>query len=153
MPLQAPVRVWRFLLADLVRLGVLAGASLVVVISFAFSVRFLAEGRIDLPGALRLSVLAMVPMLQYALPFACGFAATLAYHRFASDNEATACSAGGISHRAVLVPAAVVGLVLAVAVAVLAHQVIPRFLRKMEEIVTRDLTGLITLSIRRGESV
>lgn len=153
MPLRAPVRIWRFLLADLARLGFLAGVSLVVVISFAFSVRFLAEGRIDLPGALRLTTLAMVPMLQYALPFACGFAATLAYHRFAADNEATAASAGGVSHRSVLVPAAVVGLVLALAVAMLAHQVIPRFLRRMEEIVTRDLTGLITLSVRRGESV
>mgnify|MGYP000423281398 CR=1 FL=1 len=35
-------------------------------------------------------LLAMPPMLQYALPFAACFGATLAYHRFAADNEAVA---------------------------------------------------------------
>lgn len=153
MAFRAPMRIWRVILADLLRLGGLATVSLVVVIAFSFSVRFLAEGRIDVAGALRLTTLALVPMLQYALPFACGFGATLAYHRLAADNEATAAAAGGISHRALLVPAGAVGLVLAVVVALLAHQVIPRFLRSMEEIVARDLPGLISRSIMRGESV
>lgn len=148
-----PVSIWRFLLADLARLGLLACVSLVLVIAFAFSVRFLAEGKIDLPGALRLTTLATVPMLQYALPFACGFAATLTYHRFAAENEHLAAGSGGISHRGVLVPACVIGVILSLLVAALSHQVIPKFLRRMEEIVTRDLTALITLSIRRGESV
>jgi hypothetical protein len=153
MPLRAPVRLWRFLLADLFRLGLLAASSLVVVIAFAFSIRFLAEGRVDLNGALRLTGLALVPMLQYALPFACGFAATLAYHRFAADNEAAAAMAGGVAHRALLVPAAIAGLALALTVAALAHLVIPRFLRTMERLVTSDLSGVLQRSILRGESV
>lgn len=153
MPFRAPIRLWRSLSADLLRLGVIAAASLVVVIAFAFSVRFLAEGRVDLNGALRLTALALVPMLQYTLPFACGFAATIAYHRFAADNEATAAMAGGIGHRAILVPACLAGIVLALVVAALAHLAIPRFLRTMEELVTRDLSGVLQRSILRGESV
>lgn len=153
MPLRAPGRIWRFLLADLLRLGFMASSLLVVVISFAFSVRFLAEGVIDLPGAVRFSVFGLVPMLQYTLPFACGFAATLTYHRFASDREATAAAAGGISHRAVLVPALAIGVLLGGTVGFLSHQVIPRFLRMMEEVVTRDLPGMLERSIARGESV
>ena len=49
--------------------------------------------------------LAMVPMLQYVLPFAAGFGATLAYHRQTSENELTAAKASGVSHRALLMPA------------------------------------------------
>ncbi|MDX2114078.1 MAG: LptF/LptG family permease [Planctomycetota bacterium] len=152
MPFRRPMRLWRSLTADLLRLGVLSSVVLVGVISFAFAVRFLAEGRVDPAGALRLMALAAVPMLQYALPFACGLAATLTYHRVASDNEASAAMAGGISHRSLLAPAGMCAVVLAVALAFMAHEVIPRFLLTIERVVTRDLTGLLVRSIDRGES-
>jgi lipopolysaccharide export LptBFGC system permease protein LptF len=151
--MRLPWLIWRFLLADLIRLGILATAALVGLIAFAFAVRFLAEGRIDVAGAVRLMAMAVVPMLQYALPFACGFAATLAYHRFAADNEATAASAGGISHRRVLAPALFIGLLLSAGLFFMAHQVIPLFLRSIEQTVTRDLTGVFVRAIERGEAV
>lgn len=151
--MRFPWLIWRFLFADLVRLGVLATAALVGLIAFAFAVRFLAEGRIDVAGAVRLMAMAVIPMLQYALPFACGFAATLAYHRFAADHEATAAAAGGISHRRILAPAIVTGLVLAASLFFMAHQVIPLFLRSIEQTVTRDLTGVFVRAIERGEAV
>lgn len=153
MRMHAPLRLWSFLFADVLRLGGMAAGSLVVVVAFAFSLRFLAEGRIDLAGALRLTTLAMVPMLQYTLPFAGGFAATLSYHRFAADNEAIACASGGISHRSILFPAAATGLAVGLLIAFMSNQVIPRFLRAMEELVTRDVASLLERSIDRGESV
>jgi len=153
MSLRAPRRIWIFLLVDLLRTGGMACAALVVIIAFAFSIRFLAEGKIDLVGVLRLTLLALVPMMQYALPFACGFAATMTYHRFASDNEAAAAMASGVSHRSMLTPALVSGVVLAIVMAYMAHQVIPRFLRSMEEVITRDLTGVFVRAIEKGESV
>ena len=151
--MRSPVLIWRFLLVDLLRLGVLSAVALVSLIAFAFSVRYLAEGKIDASGAVRLTALAVIPMLQYALPFACGFAATLSYHRFAADNEDLAASAGGVSHRAALAPAFALALGLALGLGAMSHQVMPRFLRSIEKIVRGDLTGVFVRAIERGEAV
>ncbi len=153
MKRRPPRLIWGFLGGDLLRLGLMTAAGLVLVIAFALSVRFLAEGRIDLGGALWVMALALVPMLEYALPFAGGMAATLTYHRFASDNEATAAMASGVSHRSLMAPAGGLGFVVGVAVLLLSHEVIPHFLRAMEEVATRDLAGMVARAIERGESV
>ncbi len=151
--MRPPILIWRTLFSDLLRLGALSAGGLVTVMAFAITIKFLADGRVDLAGGLRLMSLAVVPMLQYALPFAGGFAATLAYHRFAADNESTAAMASGISHRAVVAPALLAGVLTGAALLALAHQVIPRFLRSMEETITSDLTGVFVRTIERGESV
>ncbi len=143
----------RFILVDLWRLVLLTGAILVTVLSFAAAVRFLHDGRIGPIQTLKMMVLAMPPMLQYALPFAAGFGATLAYHRMCTDNEVTACHAGGVSHRSLLLPALVSGVVLGAVVLSLSNQVIPRFLRSMEEMLTRDATRFIIGAIERKEAV
>lgn len=134
-------------------MGVLTTGALVMVIAFTFSIRFMADGRVDLVGGIRLMALAVVPMLQYALPFAGGFAATMVYHRLASDNEASAAMSSGVGHRSLLVPALATGLLVGVGLIVLTHQTIPRFLRSMEETLTRDMTGIFVRTIERGESV
>ncbi len=141
------------LAVDTLRLGGLTALALVVVIAFGASVKHLAEGAIDLWGAVLVMLLAAVPMLQYALPFAGGFGATLAYHRFAGENEATAAMSGGISHRSLLVPAGVVGLGLLVVLIGLSDRAIPAFLRKMEAIVVGDISGVLQRTIERGESI
>ncbi|MCU0688940.1 MAG: LptF/LptG family permease, partial [Phycisphaerales bacterium] len=144
---------WRFLLAELLRTLLIATAVVVVVASFAVSVRWLANGTLGPLEALKLMALAAVPMLQYALPFAGGFAATLAYHRMSQDNELTACYAGGVSHRRVLVPAGVLGVVLGAGLFVMADQVMPRFLRQMQELITDDATRLLQAAIGRGQAL
>jgi lipopolysaccharide export LptBFGC system permease protein LptF len=92
-------------------------------------------------------------MLAYAVPFAAGFAATLAYHRMTVDNELTAAHAGGISHRAMLAPAAITALVLSLVVLTLHDQVIPGFLRRMQKLVTVDVSRLIASEVARGNAV
>src|SRR5690606_23520002 len=79
--------------------------------------------------------------------------ATLAYHRFASDNEANAAYAGGVSHRAALLPACVIGLALFLVMLALQHSLIPRFLRQMEELVTRDVAQMLVNAVERGDSL
>lgn len=132
---------------------VISAAVVVVVASFAVSVRFIANGTLGPLDALKLMALAAVPMLQYALPFAGGFAATLAYHRMSQDNELTACYAGGISHKQVLMPAAILGVVLGAGLFVMADQAMPRLLRKMQELVTDDATRLLQAAIGRGQAI
>lgn len=153
MPSRPPILLWRHLGFELIRILALATAALVVVISFAATIKPLADGEIGLLDAGKLMGLMIVPMLQFALPFAAGLAATLSYHRFAADNEATAAGAGGVSHRALLVPALVMGLALAITVGVLTNAAIPHFLRAAERLITRDIGRLIVAPIKRGQTI
>ena len=153
MKRRAPRLIWKLLAGDVWRLLALTTCSLVTLIAFAGAVKPLADGKVGLIDALTLMGLLVVPMLQFALPFASGFAATIAYHRFAADNEAMAAHAGGVGHRALLVPALATGLVVGVALAGLSNEVIPRFLRRAELLITRDATRVFVRPIERGESV
>lgn len=139
--------------SEMWRLILLTTGVLLCVTAFGVSVKYLADGRLGPMDCLRVMFLAMPPMLHYVLPFAACFGATLAYHRFASDNEAIACHAGGISHRGLLGPAVATGLVLSAALVMLSSYVIPRFLEKMALVVSEDATRLIVASIQRKEAV
>ena len=105
MTFGMPISLWKYITLELWRIIALTAAVLVAVIAFAASIKPMADGKITPLEALQFMGLAVVPMLQYALPFAAGFGATLAYHRLSHDNEVTAAYAGGVSHRAVLLPA------------------------------------------------
>jgi lipopolysaccharide export LptBFGC system permease protein LptF len=141
------------LLGDLGRTLVVTTVILVGVIAFAGAIKPLAEGKIGPADALRLTMLLSVPMLQFALPFAAGFSATLTYHRFAADNEAMASSAGGLGYGSLLAPAALIGLALSLVLAVLSNQLIPSFLRSAEQLVQRDITRLMVMPIKQGRSI
>lgn len=150
---RTPLTLWLYLLGDLWKLVLLTTAVLVAVTAFAAAVKPLADGKIGPEEALKFWFLAMVPMLQYALPFAACFGATLAYHRFASDNELTAAYAGGVSHRAMLMPAVISGLILGVILLALSNSIIPRFLQGMARLITQDVSKLMVNSIERGEAI
>lgn len=153
MRLPRPATLWRAISIDLWKLLLLTAAVVVAVGAFALALRPVAEGRIGPEDAARFMLFGLLPMLQYALPFAAGFAATLVYHRLAGDNEILAAHAGGISHRALLMPAGAAGLVLSVVLFALSDTAIPRLLRSMEELLTQDAVRLIITPIRRGESI
>ncbi|MBM4107285.1 MAG: LptF/LptG family permease [Phycisphaerae bacterium] len=152
--MRRPPRIlWLHTLAALWRLLALTTAVLVTVLAFAASIRPVAGGELSPVDALRFIALALIPMSAYALPFACAFASTLTYHRLATDLELTAAQASGISLRALLVPAAITGLLVSGSLAVLNEAVIPRYLRGMQEVVKADFARLITNAIQRGRSV
>ncbi len=153
MRLVRPAILWRFISREFWKLLLLTGSVLVVVIAFAITIKPLADGLIGPADAVRFMLMASVPMMQYALPFAALFAATLVYHRMAQDNEVVATSAGGIAYRTMLVPAAVSGLILAIFVGLLADQAMPRLLRAMQELVAQDASRLISSSVGRGQAI
>lgn len=153
MRTRLPLTIWRFILVDLLRLVLVTTVVLVAVISFAAAIKPLADGKLAPLDTLRFMVLAIPPMLQYALPFAAGFGATLAYHRMSQDNEFVAAHASGVSHRQLLMPAAVTGLAIGLVLLLLMEQIIPRFLRSMEELITEDATRLIVGTIERREPI
>lgn len=143
----------RHITFELLKLLVVTTGVLVLVLSFAACVKFLADGKLS-PGDIpRFMGYVTLPMLAYALPFASCFAATLVYHRLATDNEAQAAAAGGVSHKALLLPAIAVGIALAVTLGVLNEQVIPRFWRSMQRLITLDVARMLVNSVKSGESI
>lgn len=153
MTFGMPISLWKYITLELWRIIALTGAVLVAVIAFAASIKPMADGKITPVEALQFMGLAIVPMLQYALPFAAGFGATLAYHRLSHDNEVTAAYAGGVSHRAVLMPAILTGLILGVGLLGLNQFIMPRFLRSMDVLIAQNLSKVLVNSVQRGQPV
>lgn len=151
--LRPPRTLWRLYLMDLLRLVSLTAGVLVTVIAFAGAVKPISDGVLDAADAVKYILLAIPPMLAYALPFAGGFASTLVYHRMATDLEATAAYASGVSHRSLLAPALGLALACAGCLVALNEQVIPRFLERMQRLVTTDVGRLIAQRVERGEGV
>ena len=147
-----PWTLWRYTLIELLRTVLMATAVLVSVIAFAAAIKPLAEGALSPIGAVKFMALAVPPMLAYALPFSAGFGAALVYHRMAQDNEVIASHSGGISHRALLVPAAVCALFLGGSLSALNEWVIPRFLHSMERMITLDVAQMMIRQIGRGQA-
>lgn len=144
---------WLYIVKDMWRQILLTATVLVTVLAFALVVKPLAEGLLSPWQCVQLLGLSILPALQYALPFAACFGATLSYYRLASDNELVAAHAGGISHRALLMPAAISGAVLLVVLLVLSNSVIPRFLRQSERIVAVNAATYIESTIKRGRAI
>ncbi len=146
-----PLLFYRYLLGDLLRVLALSTAVLVTVIAFGAAIKPLAAD--SLLGAAQTAkyiVLAIVPMLQFALPFSAGFAATTALHRMTTDNEIQAMAVGGVSYGRILLPIVALGVVLVLTMVVLTQWVIPRFWGILERTVAVDLTRMFQASIERG---
>ncbi|MFO0963442.1 MAG: LptF/LptG family permease [Phycisphaerales bacterium] len=137
---------------EIVRVLAITTGVIVTVIAFGAAAKPLAENQIGAETILKYVSLAMVPMLQFALPFAAGFAATLVMHRLATDNEVVAMAASGMSYRRIFAPVLGLGLILAVAMFVLVAFIAPLFWTRMKEMVTADATQVLVAAVRRGEA-
>lgn len=143
---------WRSISVEFWRLLLLTTAVLVATIAFAITVKPLADGKLSADQALKFMFFAIPPMLAYATPFAAGFAATIALHRMSSENEVTAVYASGISHKKFLIPSLVSGIMLGGIIFGLNDQVIPRFLKEMERMITQDFAKIFVGQLQNGES-
>lgn len=148
-----PWILWRHLGWDVLRMFLVTTGVIVTVIAFGAAAKPLADNSIGADTVLKYVTLAMVPMLQFAMPFAAGFAATLVLHRFATDNEIVAMAASGMSHRRILAPVAALGALLAVAMLVLVMFTVPRFWARMQQLATADATQLLLGAVARGEAL
>jgi len=149
-----PWMLYRYFMGELVRVFLLCTTVLVLVVAFGAAIKPLAAD--DLGGPLQVAkyiTLAIVPMLQFAIPFAAGFAATLVMHRYTADNEILAASVSGLSYRRILLPVFGFGCVLLVVMVLLTQTIIPRFWQSLQQMIARDVTRLIQSSIKKGEPV
>lgn len=143
----------RHIVADLVRILLLTASVLVAVIAFGAAIRPIMQNLLGAEDLLPFVTQASVPMLQFALPFAAGFAATIVMHRFAAENELVAMSASGLRHRVILAPLAGLGLVLLVLMLWLVNSVVPRFWGLMRDTVAADATAVLVAAVERGEAL
>jgi len=146
-----PWILFRHFTAELGKVILLTTAVIVTVVAFGAVIKPLAGNLLGPGGIAKYIVLAMVPMLQYALPFAVGFAGTIVTHRFASDNEVQAMSVSGLPYRTILLPQVALGLGLGLFMFVLVQTTIPRFLGYMSDVITEDASQVFVSTIRSGE--
>jgi lipopolysaccharide export system permease protein len=146
-----PALLYRYILSDLMRVFLLTASVLVLVIAFGTTIEPLMSNRLLTIGdTLKYLFLAVVPMLQFALPFSAGFASTMVLHRMTQDNEIMAAAASGISYRRLLAPIVAMGLGLTLVMVALTQFAIPRFWGIMEHIVAADATRMFQTSIESG---
>lgn len=144
---------WRYTCVELLKVMLLTTTVLVVVIAFGATIKPLVQNQIDPLDVGKYAFFASVPMLQFALPFSAGFAATIVMHRMVTDNEILVMSVSGVPYRRIFAPAIVLGIVLTLVMLVLVNFVIPRFWGMLQEMVARDVTRVFTASIERGEAI
>ena len=148
-----PRLLWRYTCVELLKVMLLTTTVLVVVIAFGATIKPLVQNQIDPLDVGKYAFFASVPMLQFALPFSAGFAATIVMHRMVTDNEVLVMSVSGVPYRRIFAPAIVLGIVLTLVMLVLVNFVIPRFWGMLQEMVARDVTRVFTASIERGEAI
>ncbi len=153
MALRFPKTLWWAVGWELTRMIIVTTLVVTVALAFATAVKPLADGKLEPLDALRYIYYAFPGMLVYALPFSGGFAATLVYHRLATDNELTAAQAGGIPLRAMLAPAMLMAFAVGFTLIVLNDQMIPGFMRKMYRLVTTDIGRVMVNDIPNGRAV
>ena len=145
-----PWRLYRYMLLDMLRQFALTAAVLVVVIAFGAAIKPLSNDSLISPIDAAIFVgYAMIPMLQFALPFAAAFAVTLTFHRLSQDNEIIAMAVAGQSYTRILAPFAALGISLTILLGVLTQWVIPSFIGKMTESLVADMPRMLTRSIEQ----
>lgn len=144
----------RYILGALLRVIILAASVLTAVIAFGAAIKPLAQDLLGPVQLIQYITMATVPMLQFSLPLAAGFGATIVMHRFAADNEILAMSAAGLSYRSVLAPVFLLATILFVIMLALVHFVIPRFMQGLEEIIARDfVTRMFVSAVNDGRAI
>ncbi len=98
-----------------------------------------------IPGAPPSIVIGYVPILvmyifPYLLPVSLMIGVVLSFGRLSAENEITAMRAGGVHLGKMLVPSLFLGLVLAIILIPLVHEVIPRF-HYQKGVYLREATG------------
>jgi len=140
-----------YILRELLRVFLLTAMALTTLLAFGGTFKPLTKQGMDIQQLLVIVLNLMPAMLAYAIPTAALFAAVLVYWRMSTDNELTACRAGGVSFISIVLPAFVLGLAVASVDLVFVNYVVPQFLQSTERIVRGDLGSLIVSQINRQE--
>ncbi len=141
-----------YMLRELLRIFLLTASALTTLLAFGGTFKPLTKEGLDVAQLMWVMLNMMPVMLAYTIPMAALFAAVLVYWRMSTDNEIVACRAGGVSFWAILIPALLLGLVVASADLVFVNYVVPVFVQRAEAAGQRDLGSMLVYQIGRGET-
>lgn len=140
-----------YIFRELLRNFLLTAVALTTILAFGGTFKPLTKYGLDVGQLMWVLLNTMPAMLAYAIPLAALFAAVQVYWRLSTDNEVTACRAGGLSYYMMLAPALLLGISVAAADLVFVNYVVPVFLQRTERAVRKDLGSLLVHNIGRGE--
>lgn len=146
---------FRYIFRDLVKVFLLAAASLAGILSFAGLLRPLTERGLGAEEAVRILIWLMPAMLSYSLPVAALFATTFVYGRLSADNESTAAKAAGIpaSPAGLLLPATMLAALLGLVSFGALCFLVPAANLQVEQTVWSNLARLAANNINRTSRI
>jgi lipopolysaccharide export LptBFGC system permease protein LptF len=148
----SPTLFW-YIFKDLLKVFMLANGALAGILSFGGLLRPLTEQGLEAWQVGLLLSYFTPAMTAYSLPVAILFATSVVYGRLSADNEILACRAGGLSHLSLCLPAAVLGLVVSLASALLLMFVVPKYTLKIEKVVFANLAKIVANDIERKHQI
>lgn len=152
MRMLSPTLFW-YVFKDLLRVFLLANGALAGILSFGGLLRPLTEQGLEAWQVGLLLTYFTPAMTAYSLPVAVLFATTVVYGRLSADNEIVACRAGGLSHLSLALPAAILGLLVALISALLLLFVVPKYTLKIEHVVYSNFARIIANDIERKHQI
>jgi lipopolysaccharide export LptBFGC system permease protein LptF len=148
-----PRTLFFYIFNDLLRVFLLASGALAGIMSFGGLLRPLTQHGLDLNQVSQMLVYFMPAMTNYSWPVAVLFATTFVYGRLSSDNELTACRAAGLDYARILMPAMLMGIVVALLSFAFLCFVVPHSFLKAERVVYSNLAQLVANQISRTQQV
>ena len=142
-----------YVFADLVKIFLMTSAVLAGIMSFGGLLKPLMQYGLTASQVGKMLAYFMPATQTYSLPIAALFATTVVYGRLSSDNELTACRAGGISYASMTLPALVLGLILAIVSLLSLSFVVPRYTLKVEKIAFESLAEIVLKNIERNHQL
>ena len=139
----------RYIFRELIKIFALATVALTLILSLGSILRYAQEYGIG-PGQVVSIIGYFLPItLTFVLPISALFACTLAYGRFAGDNELDACRASGISLTTLIYPGLVLAIIIAIANLLLSFNVVPEYFARAEKSVKDNAKQILFRNIQR----
>lgn len=149
-----PLRLYKHQVAELLKIICFTAAVLAVVTAFGAIIKpLVGDAPLSAGQAIKYVGLSLIPMMQYALPFAAGFGATIVLHRMVTDNEVLAMAVVGLRYRTILTPVLAIGVLLVLVMVLLVQVAIPRVYATMGRVIAGDITGLLAHAVEHGKPV
>ena len=132
----------RYILSELIRVFILLVVVLTVMLVFVGLVREAAEQGLGVDQIVKILPYVVPSMLPFTIPATLLLAVTVVYGRIAGDLEVTATKAAGVNPLSLLMPAFMLGLVLAGTSFGLTNYAIPWAVGNIERIVTQAMEDI-----------
>lgn len=142
-----------YIFRDLLWVFLLTSVALAGIMSFGGLLRPLTKFGLDLAQIGQVLGYSMPAMTNYSWPIAAVFATSFVYGRLSADNELTACRAAGISYFMLMMPALLLGLLVATLSLASLWYVVPESFLRAERVFYGNIARLVSSQVERTQRV